>query len=68
MVGDSFPWGKELGDREILERFVLALLYVATEGDLWTLSFEWLSGLSVCDWYGVTCTPDGLVSDLALSK
>ena len=69
MVGDTYPWSKLFNDRQILERYILVLFHMATEGDLWTLQFDWLSSdLSICDWYGVTCSPKGYVSDLVLGK
>jgi hypothetical protein len=49
--------------RDTVERYVLALLYYATQGDAWVscstgdLSCEkrWLSDEHHCDWYGVSC-------------
>jgi hypothetical protein len=64
---DPADWAV-LEDRALIERYTLVLLYFATEGDLWTVTLEWLSDLSICDWFGVACTLDGFVSDLVLGK
>ena len=61
----------------LVERYVLALLYVATNGKAWDDSFGFMGAGSVCDWssynddveivVGVTC--DGpWVSDLTMCK
>jgi len=39
-------------DEEIVDRFVLATLYFATQGKL---GQNWLSNASVCEWEGVVC-------------
>jgi hypothetical protein len=43
----SNPW--------LIPRYVLASLYFATGGELWTNSSNWLTISSVCDWHGVHC-------------
>jgi hypothetical protein len=42
---------------ELLERYVIALLYFSTGGDNWDDSSEFLSAFSVCSWNGVECDP-----------
>jgi hypothetical protein len=64
---DPSDWSLQT-DSALIERYFMVLLYFATEGDLWTTNLEWLSELSVCDWYGVACNLDGFVSDLVLGK
>jgi hypothetical protein len=64
---DPMSWDT-LTDREIIERYSLVQFYGSTEGDLWTIDNEWLSNFHVCDWYGVGCSKDKLVSDLILGK
>ena len=34
-------------------------LYYATNGENWYNNTNWLTSLSVCDWYGVECAVDG---------
>lgn len=64
---DPSDWSQQT-DAQLIERYIIVLIYFATEGDLWDTNFEWLSGLTVCDWYGVVCNVDGFVSDLVLGK
>jgi len=64
------------------ERQALVALYEATDGPNWGDDTNWLSvdpitGIqaidnllgfgSVCDWYGVTCSPNGYVTELNLA-
>jgi len=41
--------------RIMVERFGLAVLYFATNGQDWTGHENWMTEASVCDWYGVEC-------------
>jgi hypothetical protein len=51
----------------LVKRFVLAVLYYATDGAKWANNNEWLSGRSVCEWHGVSCDAnDDAVSFLDL--
>ena len=52
----------------LLERFVMILLYLSTEGSSWTYSDNWLSDLPICEWGGVECNEDGLVTMVYLCK
>jgi hypothetical protein len=65
--------------RDILERFVLATFYFATNGDNWKDKFNFLQETSVCAWNngatiqdnsfrGIQCNGSGQVSALTLSK
>jgi hypothetical protein len=59
---------------ELLERFVVSLLYFSTGGETWNDSFGFLSNLSACAWryenndgsfrYGVRCDPMVVEIDL----
>ena len=40
---------------EVLEQFVLALLYFSTKGENWGDSSGFLSASSICSWKGVSC-------------
>jgi len=57
---------------EILERFVLANLYISTNGDEWAKKMHFRSKKSVCDWNdktsGVFCNDDKQVSKLVLPE
>ena len=58
----------EAGDSYgILERYSLAVLYFATEGDHWADNSFWLSGTSVCVWQFLPCSNDS-VSRLDLNS
>jgi hypothetical protein len=49
----------------IIQRFVLTVLYYATNGDSWRKNDKWLTGANECDWYwheGEACNAAGLVS------
>jgi hypothetical protein len=52
---------------QILARFALTVIYLQTGGANWTNSTNWLSGKSVCDWYGVRCGDPGHPSDHVLA-
>jgi len=41
--------------------------YKSTSGETWTRSDLWLSGVSVCEWFGVVCNAENKVSGLRLS-
>jgi Leucine rich repeat len=43
---------------QIMERYTLALLYIALGGKEWTKNQRWLSNHTICGWEGVTCHPD----------
>lgn len=52
-----------------LERSVLSLLYETTGGQSWWKQENWKNEyLSVCEWQGITCNENGLVSDVALKN
>jgi hypothetical protein len=40
---------------ELLERFIMVLLYFSTGGDKWSNSIKFLSNSSACEWEGVSC-------------
>ena len=84
LVDDQSKWRLEekdfLSNAEIVERFVLALLYYETYGNEWSESFKFMTGKHICQWRGtlfrtlrkgvVKCTHGsvGRVMDLALRK
>jgi hypothetical protein len=52
---------------QLLARFALAVIYLQTGGAAWTNSTNWLSGDSICVWYGVRCGDPGHPSDHVLA-
>jgi len=49
---------------QIIQRYVLAVLYYATGGADWTYKEGWLESSNECDWFGVICNDGGVVTDL----
>merc|ERR1719215_2170360 len=68
----------DANDENLVQRYVLALLYFSTSGNNWNDkgSFNWLSEYSECEWWddtqsvqlksGITCTEDGKVEIINL--
>jgi len=58
--------------KELVERYVIALLYFSTNGAGWDQDYKFLQGPSICDWNdfdttsGVNCDSDGYVSGIRL--
>jgi hypothetical protein len=55
-----------LSPNQLLERYILAVLYWAMGGPNWTQSEGFLSDLPVCEWGGVTCGIEKTVVNLHL--
>lgn len=84
MMNDD-PWALCPSDdeKDIHQRYVLAVLYFSMYGDLWPscnradASFNtpcesdfrrYLSGANVCDWSGNTCNEDGYVTEISVGE
>jgi hypothetical protein len=74
---DSSTLQSTLSDDELLERFALVLLYVATGGESWLDQAGFLTPLNTCSWnsivdgpkvLGVGCNGEGSVVTLDLCK
>jgi hypothetical protein len=52
----------------IIQRYGLATLYFATQGDRWTNNDGWLSPSQECDWFGVECDSNGFAVAVNLRK
>ena len=51
------------------QRYILALLFFAMNGDHWTDGSDWLNGTTFeCEWKGVACDEKGKVNAVALSE
>lgn len=73
---DAFDWLENIDNvsalniennpTRIVQRYILALLYYATDGTNWDANAQdkWLSSDSECDWAGVTCDANNLVIEL----
>ena len=52
-----------------LQRYILALLYVSTGGDEWANNEKWMTSVSECEWYGVSCDSfEGMIDGIDLSN
>ena len=66
----------DANDKNLVQRYVLALLYFSTSGNNWDSSFNWLSEYSECEWWdefhssktnnGITCAEGGKVEIINL--
>jgi Leucine-rich repeat (LRR) protein len=56
--------------QEMLDEWsVLEEFYLATDGDNWRNSDNWMNpDISFCDWHGVACTADGRVKSIHLMQ
>ena len=62
---------------ELIQRYIMALLYLSTDGPNWKYQAEFLSFRSVCEWNGVTaefyeigafCDTNGRINEIFLGK
>ena len=51
----------------LVQRYVLGLFYIATNGPKWTRSYSFLSDKHECDWGGITCD-ESFVQLLSICK
>ena len=52
----------------LVQRYVLGLFYIATNGPNWIRSYSFLSGKNECDWGAVVCNDQEFVKYMRLSK
>ena len=50
------------------ERYALAVLYFATNGDQWTSSDNFISERAECEWEGIICEKNDGISEIVLRK
>ncbi|KAG7368355.1 two component regulator [Nitzschia inconspicua] len=58
----------EMGYVFVVQKYVLILIYVATNGIGWMDNSGWLNATEVCAWKGISCHSDGLVDDIDLGN
>ena len=46
----------------VLQRYALASLYFATNGEAWVDNTGWLGGAGECTWFGIMCAGDDVIS------
>jgi hypothetical protein len=72
--GSAFAWLANSPDFDpctyptVEQRFALATFYQSTAGSTWRKNEDWLTELSECEWFGATCSNDGYIQELSLSK
>ena len=50
----------------LTQRYGLVSLFLATNGESWSDSTGWQTEASECNWFGVTCDAEGVVTGLNL--
>lgn len=45
----------ELYEFQFVQRFILATLFIALDGNNWTNNTNWMTEVDVCHWYGIKC-------------
>lgn len=58
---------------QLIERYIAAVLYFATNGDEWSQDFNFLDGDTICSWNsggpdGITCNGEGSVTSVFIGK
>ena len=54
-------------DANVLQRYILAVLYFATKGESWMDQLGFLSSANECEWAGIKCDSSGKVANIAIS-
>lgn len=52
----------------IIQKYIMALIYVSTNGKEWDDQYSFLTSASVCDWEGLTCNDEGEILSIVLEK
>jgi uncharacterized membrane protein len=55
LVQDTAQAATVREDYQLLQRFALANLYYSMRGPEWSRNDGWLSGASICEWFGAVC-------------
>ena len=51
----------------LLQRYIISLIYFANQGVDWTYSFGFLSAKHKCEWHHITCN-NGLITNINLCE
>lgn len=54
-LADEDPRQLDPDEFEILERYILALLFISTGGKQWSHKANWMSAAHICEWENVEC-------------
>lgn len=52
----------------IVQKYIMALMYVSTNGSEWKNQNSFLTSANVCDWQGLTCNDDGNIVSLIIEN
>ena len=55
-------------DDNLIQRFIIALIYFTTSGDTWFVNDNYLSEAHECSWFGVICNEDNVIVEIQLCK
>ena len=59
----------EGSEKVYIQRYVIALFYLSLDGSNWASHNNWLDlSVSECDWFGVECGNDNMITELNLSQ
>ena len=68
-VEDSFSIGfVDENMQTILQRYLMVLLFYSTDGTNWNDDLDFLSEDHICEWRGVTCSPNAVITALDFDK
>lgn len=45
----------EFDEVQFIQRFILATIFMALDGNNWTNKTNWMTGVDVCQWHGIEC-------------
>jgi hypothetical protein len=48
-------------EQQLINRYILGIFHVATNGFEWLNKIGWLTGVTECQWFGVTCDDGGII-------
>eukprot|EP00978_Attheya_sp_CCMP212_P047188 scaffold421253_cov59-Attheya_sp.AAC.2 len=66
MIGDEVGTPCDLPNLD--QRYGAAVFYYALDGDGWISNTRWLSTDPVCDWFGINCNSNGLLTEIDLEE
>jgi hypothetical protein len=58
--------GMILSSKSISNRYLLSRIYALWDGTKWQERAHWLSNATECEWYGINCNEDGIITQLDL--
>ncbi|CAJ1967632.1 unnamed protein product [Cylindrotheca closterium] len=68
-VANKDPAKLKTYDSALMERYILAVFYYASNPDEWTNNDGWMTATGYCAWYGVECVPrDDATQESGISR